>query len=724
MLIRRLVPTALLVALLLPAGASGGVRLVPREEPVHAVQARAVRPAPLAFTMVGIHWLGAGEVWFRTAAEPGRWSPWRPAQAENEDLPDLGSDEAARSADGWNIGNPYWTGEGHWIQYRAVGSVTRVRTFFIESRGAEAAAESVAEVESGPGPAMPAIIRRAQWGADESIVRDRPSYADRVRLAIVHHTAGTNSYSASQSAAIVRGIQRYHVLGNGWDDIGYNFLVDKYGRLFEGRGGGLAENVIGAHAQGFNTGSVGVAVLGTHESTAVPSTARATVRKLLAWRLDVAHVDPRSWLTFASYGNPRFPEGANVRLRAVSGHKDTGYTSCPGGSLYGGLGTIAAGAAALGLPKLYNPRVSGSVGGPVRFTGRLSGARAWLVEVKDAAGAVVARGTGSGKAVDWTWDSTAVPIGVYTYVMSSGAEVRPASGPVPGPPPLAVTRLRAVPSALTPNGDSSGEETRVSFWLTRRATLAVTVVNAGNGALVRTLLPEQERGRGTVSLLWDGRTAGGSIVPDARYRVHVSARSGSEQVSRSRLVVVDRTLGALALLPASFSPNGDGRSERLVLSFELTRPADVLVQIRRRGRSVRTILRGPLVAGGHGAVWDGQTTGGKRAGDGGYTAIVLATTSLGTRALTRPLRLDTARPQVRVLSLRVVGGVTRLRFRLSEPGLLRIWYGRRKWFDGDSLVRDRPAGEQAFWRRGSFGVVRLVPRDRAGNVGSAQVFRR
>ncbi|MGH3115797.1 MAG: hypothetical protein ACRDQ2_01510, partial [Gaiellales bacterium] len=106
--IRSLFPTAVFIALLLPAGASAGVRLVPREEPAGAVRARLARLAPLAFNMVGIHWLGAGEVWFRTAAERGRWSPWRPARPEDEDLPDLGTDEATRSG-GWNVGNPYWT---------------------------------------------------------------------------------------------------------------------------------------------------------------------------------------------------------------------------------------------------------------------------------------------------------------------------------------------------------------------------------------------------------------------------------------------------------------------------------------------------------------------------------------------------------------------------------------------------------------------------------------
>src|SRR5437870_7834653 len=100
------------------------------------------------------------------------------------------------------------------------------------------------------------------------------------------------------------GIEIYHVKGNGWNDIGYNFLVDRYGQVFEGRYGGVDRNVVGAHAEGFNTGSVGVAVIGTFESSGITPAARAALVSLLAWRLDVAHVDPLSTLNFLSGGNP------------------------------------------------------------------------------------------------------------------------------------------------------------------------------------------------------------------------------------------------------------------------------------------------------------------------------------------------------------------------------------------------------------------------------------
>ena len=169
-----------------------------------------------------------------------------------------------------------------------------------------------------------------------------PSYADAVRFAVVHHTAGRNAYSRAEAAAIVKGIQLYHVKSNGWNDIGYNFLVDRFGTVYEGRFGGTERNVVGAHAQGFNTGSVGIAVLGTYGGAAPSQAAQEAVADLIAWRLDLAHVDPAGLLTFISGGSNRFPSGVPVLLRAVSGHRDTGFTSCPGDAFYARLNALAA----------------------------------------------------------------------------------------------------------------------------------------------------------------------------------------------------------------------------------------------------------------------------------------------------------------------------------------------------------------------------------------------
>src|ERR671924_360715 len=307
---RGLVAAALTV-LAFPASGWADVTLVTRELPLHGERTLAAASAPQRFNLVGLHWKGPGRVAFRVRGPHG-WSGWHQAEAETEDLPDRGTDEARRMR-GWRIGSPWWTGGSDRLEVRVRGRVTR---------------------------------RRAN-----------PEIAKALTAAIVHHTAGAAPATPAQSAAIVRGIYAYHVRGNGWDDIGYNFLVDRFGQVFEGRYGGVERNVIGAHAQGFNTGSVGIALIGSYDGRVPSAAERAALVRLLAWRLDVAHVDPVSNAPFVSAGNPKFKKGIPIFLRAVSGHRDTGYTSCPGARMYGQLGGFARGAAATGLPELYTPEI-------------------------------------------------------------------------------------------------------------------------------------------------------------------------------------------------------------------------------------------------------------------------------------------------------------------------------------------------------------------------------
>jgi flagellar hook assembly protein FlgD len=259
-----------------------------------------------------------------------------------------------------------------------------------------------------------------------------------------------------------------------------------------------------------------------------------------------------------------------------------------------------------------------------------------------------------------------------------------------------------------------GERTRITFSVSRRATVRVTVLASGTG--VRTLLPDSELPGGRVSLTWDGRTDSGSPAGDRAYRVRVAATSGVEQSVVFANVLVDRTLGSLSVEPRRFSPNGDGRLESATAAFVLVRPAQVRVRMLKRGKAIRTVLSGQIAAGAHTATWDGRTSAG-RADDGRYTALVEATTSLGTRALARYLVVDTTPPRARILSVRLVRGVTRIRLALSEPARLRIWYGRRAWYDGDSILVDRPAGEVSVWRRIDARAVRVLARDAVGIAG-------
>jgi flagellar hook assembly protein FlgD len=660
------------IALTVPAVAHGADRFVVRDEPVSATSELRERQAPLDFNLVGLHWKGPGSVSFRTLSRGGRWSSWREAAAEAEDLPDAGSDEGAARR-GWKLGSPYWTGPATSIQYRFDGPVSRLRTYFVWSD--PQAEEALPPVRVAARAAQPTIIRRPEWGADESIVRAKPYYASAVRFAVVHHTAGTNSYSASESAAIVRGIERYHVLANGWNDIGYNFLVDRYGQVFEGRGGGIAKNVVGAHAEGFNTGSTGVAVIGNYESQAISPAARAALVKLLAWRLDVAHVNPLGKLTWTSGGNPRYPAGTKVALRAVSGHRDTGPTSCPGGSLYAQLNGIASDVAATGLPKLYNPVVNGSLGGQVRFTATLTEALPWTVTIRDPADAVVATGTGTGTGVDWTWDASAAAFGDFSYAIEAGPDLRAARGTIPGPPPLEVTSLTASPHAVTPNGDGIGESTSVSFRLSTRASVAVEVRDSSS-KVVRTLASSFSYSGGRATMAWNGRNASGHLVQDGRYRIRITATSPGQQARKSHGVVVDRTLGHLGIAPTPFSPNGDGRLDSAAIGFRLARQADVRIRIMDGDRTMATVReRGTLAAGATSFSWGGRNRSGAVA-DGHYRALVEATTVLGTRTLSVPLRIDTRAPAIRIVSARHrKDGRTVVHLWLSEAAAVRLRYG-------------------------------------------------
>ncbi|MCC3327969.1 N-acetylmuramoyl-L-alanine amidase [Nocardia abscessus] len=214
-------------------------------------------------------------------------------------------------------------------------------------RGAvDGALHNVAAELPGGGPS---VITRAQWGADESIRCDQPTYDDHIGGVTVHHTAGRNDYSKSESAGIVRAIYTYHAKTLGWCDIGYNALVDKYGQVFEGRFGGLDRPVQGAHAGGFNENTSGVALMGSYESEQPTEASIEALGAFVGWRAKVAGLDPKGHTTMYSEGTSFTPyaQGEAVRLPIVFAHRDVGNTTCPGDAAYAlmdRIRDIAAGA--------------------------------------------------------------------------------------------------------------------------------------------------------------------------------------------------------------------------------------------------------------------------------------------------------------------------------------------------------------------------------------------
>ena len=165
----------------------------------------------------------------------------------------------------------------------------------------------------------PKIGSRSSWGAKS--YNGSPDYASGIKQAVVHHTSGSNSYSAADVPGIIRGIQAYHQQGRGWDDIGYNVVADKYGRLWQARGGDISKAVIGAHVAGHNTGTFGISVLGTYGSKAPPKKTRDAVASAIAWKFSI------NGISKASSSN-------------MVGHRDLGQTDCPGDAFYAKMGEM------------------------------------------------------------------------------------------------------------------------------------------------------------------------------------------------------------------------------------------------------------------------------------------------------------------------------------------------------------------------------------------------
>ena len=192
--------------------------------------------------------------------------------------------------------------------------------------------------------ARPSIISRSGWGADESKMTWRPNQ-NPIRAAVVHHTAGTNNYSRAQSAGVVRGIFHYHAVTRGWGDVGYNFLFDKYGQIFEGRAGSLWSPTgripTGAHASGYNTGTVGVSAMGDYSTVWAPQSTLDNMAKVIAWKFGGAGINGTSASGIIAPGTNFTSRGTN--LPRIFGHRDVANvtrTTCPGPNIGRRLGAM------------------------------------------------------------------------------------------------------------------------------------------------------------------------------------------------------------------------------------------------------------------------------------------------------------------------------------------------------------------------------------------------
>ncbi|MDX6663747.1 MAG: hypothetical protein QOG09_1849 [Solirubrobacterales bacterium] len=186
---------------------------------------------------------------------------------------------------------------------------------------------------SSNGPKKPAIVSRKGWDPNNKCKPRRKASLGKVKAGVVHHTVNTNTYKPSAEKGLVLAICKFHRDGNGWDDIGYNALSSRSGKIYEGRAGGLTKAVIGAHAQGFNNQTTSVSSIGDHRSVKIGSAELNAIEDYLAWKLiTVHHLDPNSQTTLTSGGGSlnRWPKGAKVKVYRVTFHSKLGNTECPG----------------------------------------------------------------------------------------------------------------------------------------------------------------------------------------------------------------------------------------------------------------------------------------------------------------------------------------------------------------------------------------------------------
>lgn len=286
------------------------------------------------FTMIGVvlDELPREPVLVRVLEQDG-WSSWMELEVSADDGPDPGTAEAADASE-VITSEPIWVGDatGYELSLTA-GDAESAEVALVRSSMERVVVDATpfADASSAPFP----VNTRATWNTRSTST----SSTGALRMAVVHHTASSNNYSEAQVPGILRSIQAFHMDTNGWSDIGYNFLVDKFGRIWEGRAGSMQDAVIGAHAAGFNTGSVGVSIIGNYVGVAASPAALEATSRVVGWRLWAYNVSPTGRADITSLGSNTIPAGTVVNLPRVVGHRDVGATACPG-SIYGSLGSV------------------------------------------------------------------------------------------------------------------------------------------------------------------------------------------------------------------------------------------------------------------------------------------------------------------------------------------------------------------------------------------------
>ncbi|RNL63039.1 hypothetical protein EFK50_15100 [Nocardioides marmoriginsengisoli] len=319
------------------------------------------------YATVGVTWKAGTElaeddiaVQVRTRKD-GAWSGWTTAEYHDEHGPDAGTAEAALASRPGT--DAVVVGDVDEVQMRAEtkdGKAPADLELAVIDPGAakvvkEPAAIDTAKLGSGSAAThgdgaaaeldlvamktapKPTIYSRAQWGANEKL-RDKGSLRyGTVKTGFIHHTVNANNYTAEQVPALLRGIYAYHTQSRGWSDIGYNYLVDRFGRIWEGRYGGVDRAVVGAHTLGYNEYAFAMSAIGNFDIAQPPQAVLDAYAKLFAWKLSLYNIRADATKLWVKDRN----------LYAINGHRDVGRTACPGKYLYAKIPSIRAAAQAI-----------------------------------------------------------------------------------------------------------------------------------------------------------------------------------------------------------------------------------------------------------------------------------------------------------------------------------------------------------------------------------------
>lgn len=286
------------------------------------------------FEMIAVSWTGRATqpppVQVHGAAG---WAPILSDTPGPDAGPDTGSaeaaEEAATGAATEQFSEPVWVDAADGYRVGAHSGVGNVTVHLI--RQERVLRPAVADEPAGAAPAPPdgpGVNLRSSWGA--SSAKQPNDVARSIRFAVVHHTVGTNSYTQADVPAILRGIQAFHQNSRGWNDIAYNFLIDRWGGIWEGRSGGIGKAVVGSHAAGFNTGTVGISLMGDFSGSEPTAEMLESTAVLAGWKLALAGVDPAGTTTVVGTSENVFPAGRTVSIPTIVGHRDVGTTDCPG----------------------------------------------------------------------------------------------------------------------------------------------------------------------------------------------------------------------------------------------------------------------------------------------------------------------------------------------------------------------------------------------------------